>query len=152
MKSVLHPASARAVTIALFGMLAISSFELRFLPRHAKDDYRGAAALAQQAVSGGRSVWWSADPEAGRYYGLGFHGDNDACETLVLARSASEKLLAAKPRPDVIVSSKPDAFDPHGAVVDYIRLHHYHIGQRLSGFQIFVPPHDHEADPENPAR
>lgn len=152
MKCVIGPVPARVATSAFFAMLILSAFELRFLPRHAKDNYRDAATIARNALSAGQSVWWSADPDAGRYYGLHFPGDSGASDRLIMARTPSAEILANLPPPDLIVASKPDAFDPHGVVVGFIREHHYRIAQKLSGFQILLPSQDQEAGAENLTR
>ena len=149
LKFVIRPVPARAVTVVFFSLLTLSSLGLRFQARHAKDDYRAAASIAKQAMSAGQSVWWSADPEAARYYRLGSPARADASDRLIFTRDVSPEILAGTTPPQVIVSSKPDAFDPLGTVVAFIRLHHYRSGQKLSGFQIFLRPQDPEADPEN---
>ena len=64
----------RAV-VGLFLALALASdFSVRFAERHARDDYRAAAALARDSLAQGRHVWWCADITAGRFYGVPVSG------------------------------------------------------------------------------
>lgn len=45
-----------------------SCLVLRLDPRHAKDDYRSATAMAYELFKDDRRIWWLADMNAPRYY------------------------------------------------------------------------------------
>lgn len=45
-----------------------SCLVLRLDPRHAKDDYRSATAMAYELFKDDRRIWWMADMNAPRYY------------------------------------------------------------------------------------
>ncbi len=51
-------------------LLLLSALEIRFAPRHRRDDYRSAADIARQAQAAGEHVWWLADVSTGLYYGV----------------------------------------------------------------------------------
>ena len=55
-----------------------SALQVRFAARHARDDYRGAAALALRTANAGGTVWWMADQSTGLYYGLPLGQTSDA--------------------------------------------------------------------------
>jgi hypothetical protein len=45
-----------------------SCLVLRLDPRHSKDDYRSATAMAYDLFKDERRIWWLADMNAPRYY------------------------------------------------------------------------------------
>jgi hypothetical protein len=117
-------------------MLALSSAELRWSPRHARDDYRSASAIALKALEAGRNVWWSADPVAAAYYGLPFakKGGDGRVAQLRISHSGREAVL---PLPDMIVTSKWDVFDPEGELGRVIRTQHYRPTHRLKAITVW---------------
>src|SRR5262249_51024860 len=57
--------------VVLFLILSTAScLSLRLASRHDKDDYRGAAAIARDALQAGQTVWWNADLRGGRIYNV----------------------------------------------------------------------------------
>jgi len=97
-----------------------SSLSLRFADRHAKDNYREAAARGKQALAYGETVWWNADKHGAWYYGLATTEDpHQKTQALRLMNPSPERLETA-PGPDLIVASKPDVYDNQGAVAAYI--------------------------------
>ncbi|HTV63743.1 MAG TPA: hypothetical protein VMH30_14370, partial [Verrucomicrobiae bacterium] len=124
------------ITLAL-----LSCLEYRFAERHAKDDYRSAAAVAKMALKEGQTVWWDADPNGASYYGVPLSSPSAtsgrSAPEAVQISGASSALLEALPRPDFIIASKPDLFDPDGRIERYIESNHYTLEQTLVAFKIF---------------
>jgi hypothetical protein len=124
------------VALAFLLLCAASAISLRWAPRHAKDDYQQAAAIAQAAVSAGQHVWWCADEIGGRFYGLALPPrltmDGPGKARLLLNPSAAD--LAGKPSPDLLVLSKVDLYDNAGALRDYLKQEGYRQTQTLPAF------------------
>lgn len=107
---------ARFSVILLLVAMGASSASFRFSPRHAKEDYRGAADLAIEALHAGKTVWWSADGATAAAYGVRRAGPGILC----LLTSPSDDELAAEPAPDLVLVNRPDTWDEKGALVRYI--------------------------------
>ena len=120
----------RTLTLGFILLGTISGLELRFAHRHARDDYRGAAAVAHSAATAGQKVWWSADPNGASYYGV-----SGANVTFVANRSAEQ--LRALPEPELVIVSKPDLYDNYGAVREYLNGHSYRRTSELPAFTIW---------------
>jgi hypothetical protein len=99
--------------------------------RHAKDDYRHAAMLAEAALGRQETVWWGAYDHGARYYGVPLQGANrtqDGCPSIGLRRQLAvvdvvnlrARCLSGLPYPDFVVVSKPDAFDVRGALIGWL--------------------------------
>ena len=119
---------------ACFGalILAVSALEIRFATRHQRDDYRGAATIARQAIADGQKVWWAADITAAAYYAVPL---NSPLLTVgINLNDPSFKLLSA---PDVVCLSKPDIYDPDAKIRRYLREHYLKVTRELLAFQIF---------------
>jgi hypothetical protein len=132
-------AKARTALIVagLFCSLSLaSSLSIRFAARHEKDNYRDAAAFARRAALAGRTIWWNADRLGADYYNL---SQNDPTlggrVNLVIETSAED--LKKLPEPGTVVTSKPDIYDPGGAVAEYLAVRHYDIAARFAGFVIW---------------
>ena len=138
MKAWSKPLAAVMVPV-FFALLAVSSWALRSSPRHGKDDYRAAAALVRSAVKEGRTVWWCADLDTARYYGLTLIEDPNARGPVVFVNGMPAGILATKPPPDFIVISKPDLFDTGGVVTEYAKQHGYLPAQRMNAFVVYSP-------------
>jgi hypothetical protein len=114
----------------------VSSVSIRFAARHEKDNYRDAAAFARRDALAGGTVWWSADRFGADYYNL---SQNDPTlgrrVNLVIETSAED--LKKLPEPGTVVTSKPDTYDPSGAVAEYLAAREYDIAARLAGFVIW---------------
>lgn len=118
----------RAVVVIFISSSLASAFSLRFAERHAKDDYRSAAAVAHAAAAQHLRVWWCADINAGLYYGLPVAPELAATTNQIwLALNASANALARQPVPDVVVLSRPEINDPLGAVRDWLAQNHFHV-------------------------
>jgi hypothetical protein len=111
----------------------VSSLRLRFASRHARDDYRRAAADVDELLLAGKNVWWVAGPEAAEYYGLPLEYERPRagkvfcplCHTGLPATRKFERDLMALPPPDFIVVSKPDSFDGNDDVGSFLRAHRF---------------------------
>lgn len=124
----------------IFGLFAVclaaSSLVLRFDPAHGNDDYRSACRLAQKALTAGKTVWWSADPETADYYGLSENNNRDT-ERFFICHALSLETIESFPTPDLIIRSKPDIHDPNGAIQDYLARHDYAEVHRYRGFTVW---------------
>ena len=123
----------RWLPLVFLAAWACSAGMLRFAPRHQRDDYRNAAAVARQALAEGRRVWWAADQRTGEYYGLSF----DRQPGLVLWVNPEAEALAAEPQPDVAVLSKPDVYDNSGAMKGYLSSHGFAPKAVFTAFTVF---------------
>jgi hypothetical protein len=111
-----------------------SSLALRFAPRHRKDDYRSAAAAAKHAIAEDKTVWWSADRAAAKYYGLPVEQGN---QFLALVINPHEPDLAKLPRPDLIILSKPDLYDENGALLAYLATERFADARALPAITVW---------------
>ena len=140
------------ITLAasLLLVLLCSALAFRFADRHRKDDYQAAAAVARQALASGARVWWAADALGARYYGVpgtfDYMGELTnvhapyVCEDHVGVQSisgATGECLDRLLRPDVVILSKPDAFDQSGAVATYLAANRFVLTQQLPAFSIW---------------
>jgi hypothetical protein len=125
----------RAAVVLMVAALAVSALECRFADRHRKDDNRDAAAISRAALAQGDDVWWAADRDSARYYGLPLSAQLHAGSALLLWRPQS---LAQFEEPALIVLSKPDLFDPNGTIRQYIREHGYVETQSLPAFTFWM--------------
>ena len=110
--------------VFLIGCLG-SCLTVRFAHRHEKDDYRSAAAVAKSAAASGQHVWWNAESLAADYYHVA--GD-DHVSVILNPRKGS---LRNRPAPDLVIVSKPETYDPHGGMAEYLREGGYHLTQQL---------------------
>jgi hypothetical protein len=123
-----------AITFVILSMASCLSF--RFAPRHAKDDYRGAAEAAKTALQAGRVVWWNAGREGAIYYQVPLDSTGPQPQAVWLM-NPSPGTIAALTVPDMIVVSKPDVYDGTGAVGHYLRQHGYERVATLPAFAIW---------------
>ncbi|MBY0467405.1 MAG: hypothetical protein K2Q07_00335, partial [Burkholderiaceae bacterium] len=107
--------SKRLVAGALTLGLLAGALAVRLAPRHDKDDYRQAAAWAQQSLAAGRTVLWLADERALAYYGLATPGigyrDSVPPRLIPFSRYPKPGLNPAA-LPDDIVFSPREGVDP----------------------------------------
>jgi hypothetical protein len=127
------PASwARVAALAAIFFLLLSALEIRFAPRHCRDDYRTAAAAARWAIASGKKVWWAADISTAAYYGVPLNSPD-----LTLSSDLSDRTIDTLPAPDLVCLSKPDIYDPDGKIRNYLREHQLKVTRVLPAFQIF---------------
>ena len=121
----------RALVITFFISLTVSSFLLRFSPDHAKDDYRGAARWLLTHFNQGDTIWWAADDAAARFYGL---------KDLDFVANLDSAALALKAQPGLIVISKLDVYDAHGAIQQWVKTNSFQQVASFQSFTIWAPP------------
>ena len=131
--------------LMLLALLMASSLMLRFSPLHAKDDYRSAAALAQETINEGGTVWWAADPAGAKYYGI-FpvlpNAEVTAYEkSVILVSNLSHKHLSKQRKPRVLVISKSDIYDTKGALQECVEKTSPATRHFKAGFQVFKYDH-----------
>ena len=105
-----------AVSVVAIIFLAYSSLSVRLEPRHAKDDYERAAALAAAEIAKGGRVWWIADPRGALYYGL-------PVESADFVHPYSS--LPADEAPSLVLVSRPETYDSRNVVANYLAANGY---------------------------
>ncbi len=136
--------SRRKYKIFIFLMMGIwlsSALSLRFAPRHFKDDYRSAARVAKKAQGQGKTVWWVADAQTGNYYGLTdltIPPKNGS--SILLLASPSEEALQHLAAPEMVLLSRPDAFDCRRAIQNYLAINHYRVIDSFRDFTVYGKP------------
>jgi hypothetical protein len=128
---------ARLPVVAFCLLSLVSCLSLRFAARHAKDNYRAAAAVAKAGLHSGKQVWWSASEEAATYYGLPVSTNATGSGEARFVANPTSDWLQQLPSPAVIVASKPDVYDGLMALDEYIRERGYHETGRLQAFVIW---------------
>ncbi|HUA39168.1 MAG TPA: hypothetical protein VMA35_12325, partial [Candidatus Sulfopaludibacter sp.] len=131
--------AARGIGVAFLTLSLLSSLSLRFSERHAKDDYRDAAALGRKALARGESVWWSADLEGAEVYHLPVTRTLETTNAALVVVNPSEKLLKNLPVPDLVLVSKPDLYDGSGALANYLVRSGFQQTMTLSAFTAWQP-------------
>ena len=124
-------------TICFLLVCAFSSFSLRWLSRHRKDDYRGAANLAQIALTNEKKVWWAADSAAAFYYGISISNQGNIPNSAILTLQEDKELLLQRPLPDLVIFSKPDIYDANGNLSHYIKAARLQKKNSLQSFTIW---------------
>ena len=119
-------------TLAVLFMLA-SSIELRFLERHARDDYRTAAHIGIEALKKGKAVWWQADMNATRYYAYRQGGITLVNAIQVLESAPPSSLLVA----DVVVINRPDFRYKDGKHREQLKRNLFKPVASFTGFEIW---------------
>jgi hypothetical protein len=109
----------------------VSAVSLRFHPRHHRDDYRSAAAMARAALEHGERVWWVADIAGAEYYKVPLNAQN-----FTLSSKLDQDSLTTAPAPDLVCFSKRDIYDPRGKIDNYLREHDFKVTRVLPAFQI----------------
>jgi hypothetical protein len=128
--------AVRAVPVALLVCAIISALGLRFSARHAKDDYRAASRWAVDALERGEAVWWNADPEGAAIYGLPVSSEavqGKAAAVVNPVDGFDTNLVPATK----IVASKPDVYDLHGALGEYLRVHRFRPITNFTAFTVW---------------
>ncbi|MCX7590211.1 MAG: hypothetical protein N2255_01145 [Kiritimatiellae bacterium] len=129
----------RPALVIITTVLFLGSMNLRWNPRHRKDDYRSAAIVALNGLRSGRTVWWAAAALAGGYYGvpLGWpmSEQDPNCALLYSPLSVAEVRPAM---PDLVILSKPSIFDSHGTVRAFVRQKNFCLAYRFNAFEIYA--------------
>jgi len=126
----------RATAVLLPILWLASSLNLRLAPRHAKEDYRRASQIAAAALKQKKEVWWLADAAAAYVYSTPVTLTNTPGFVWAL-QAPSWEFIRYKFPPNVIIMSKPDIYDPHGAAVRYIKENQFSPIIELHAFTVF---------------
>jgi hypothetical protein len=112
--------TGRLAVAAFLGLNLISCLSLRFCERHAKDDYRAAAAMGRAALAHGETVWWNADLHAASVYHLPLGEKPKDTGKAIYVADPGKGFDHDLPKPDLVLTSKPDLYDGNGALADYL--------------------------------
>lgn len=132
-KSLLWRSVATLIPLLWLG----SALNFRWQPAHAKDDYRTAAAVAAAALRDNKEVWWAADPAAAYIYLTPIALEEVPGRAWAM-QAPSWDAIRFKFPPRVIVISKPDIYDPQGAVARYAAENRFVPALQLQAFTIFA--------------
>lgn len=121
----------RGIALTALAAFLFSALEIRLAPRFRRDDYRTAAAIAQESIHAGQHVWWLADVSTGVYYHVPFDSPR-----LTITPDLSDP----KTPPDVVVFSKPDIYDASGSARPYLQRQGFTVQQVLPAFEILTRP------------
>jgi hypothetical protein len=127
----------RIVAMLLPALWLGSSLNLRLREVHAKDDYRTASALAAAALRDNKEVWWAADAAAAYIYLTPVALEEVPGRAWAMQAPAWDDIRFKFP-PRVIVISKPDIYDPQGAVARYAAENRFVPALQLHAFTIFT--------------
>jgi hypothetical protein len=130
----------RAVVVAVLAGWLASCLCFRFAPRHAKDDYRRAAAIAKESSQAGRCVWWAADRDTARFYGVPLGLTNGSGGIVLQPDAGDPALTAARPQPQVVILSKIDLYDPTGRLSLFLADRRFEKSLAFPGFAIWRAP------------
>lgn len=131
----------RAAAAMLPLLWLASSLNLRWRDAHAKDDYRTAAAVAAAALREDKEVWWAADAATAFIYLTPVALEDVPGRAWAMQGPQWDDIRFKLP-PRVIVMSKPDIFDPHGAVARYAVENHFVPALELQAFAILARKDD----------
>jgi len=120
----------RAVVLLVLGFGVTSNVALRFAERHRKDDYRGAALIAHQAMKEDRPVIWIADKWTAHYYGLNEQkrGWTDWREPQPLPELTGD---------EIILYSKPDIYDSLGRFSEHLKVNGFSSAHKMPAFKSY---------------
>ena len=144
-KSVIWRAVAAMLPLLWLG----SSLNFRWQPTHAKDNYREASAIAAAALRENREVWWAADPAAAYIYLTPVALEEVPGRAWAMQAPAWDDIRFKFP-PRLIVISKPDIYDPQGAVARYAAENRFSPALQLQAFTIFAREGDQIPTANNP--
>jgi len=131
----------RAAAVMFPLLWLCSSLNLRWREAHAKDDYRTAAAIAAAALRENKEVWWAADAAAAFIYLTPVALEDVPGRAWAMQAPQWDDIRFKFP-PRVIVMSKPDVFDPAGAVARYAAENHFVPALKLHAFTILTREND----------
>ena len=126
--------AGRLVVVAFVGLSLVSCLSLRFSDRHAKDDYRGAAAIGREALARGETVWWSAEKYGAIVYHLPLTEQPAEPGQAVLLINPEKGFERDRPKPDLVLTSKVDLYDSNGTLADYLARAGFHRTTTLTAF------------------
>lgn len=127
----------RIAAVLLPALWLGSALNLRLRDVHAKDDYRTASTLAAAALRDNKEVWWAADAAAAYIYLTPVALEEVPGRAWAMQAPAWDDIRFKFP-PRVIVISKPDIYDPQGAVARYAAENRFVPALQLQAFTIFT--------------
>ena len=126
--------------------MGYSALNVRYAARHAKDDYKHAAALAATELfflAAGAYGGWRATRGA-LYYGVPYAGDQTEWRQKPGegVQSVDEKKLAsltAQEAPTLVLLSRTDSYDQQGIVGNYLSVNKYRLVETFPAFTAWRP-------------
>ena len=128
-------AAPRAAVAVLLAALATSSLALRFGDRHGKEDYRRAVSIATEALREGQCVWMSCNSLTALIYNPAL----EETDRFVHCSSPGIEELRDAPAPDLVLVNRPDTWDTHGTLTDYIAGRGWPLVDEFHGFRVYRP-------------
>ncbi len=132
-----HSAMARLAVAAFFIASAASCLCVRFSERHAKDDYRSAAAIARAALASRQVVWWNAAETGARYYHVRLNTQTNLPTSATLLVNPAPSDLPTNRPPRLVIVSKPDIYDREAAVSSYLQTNRFRATRHFPAFTIW---------------
>jgi len=115
----------RLMNIALIALMAVSALSIRFAQRHARDDFRYAAAVANEALAKSLVVWWVSDQFVAGYYSVPLDAVPGRNAAAVWLPHPLAEDLSGRAKPDWVVLARPDVYDLYGTVAHFLDSNHY---------------------------
>jgi len=120
-----------------------SCLSLRYAPRHAKDDYRDAAKWVVDHRHTNDVVWWVADPAGGIFYKVLLIDPDLQLNSLALPlplMNPDYSELNNITFPKFVALSKPDIYDAHNAIQQWLKANFFHQVAAFQAFTIWAAP------------
>jgi hypothetical protein len=130
----------RAIAGAFLVLSLVSCLNLRLSDRHAKDDYRSAAALGREALVNGETVWWGADKQAALIYHLPLADPPGAPHMAIFLDNPIEGFEKSLPPADVVLTSKRDIYDAVGVLNKYLVRSGFQAIKTFPAFTVWRAP------------
>jgi hypothetical protein len=121
----------RLGAVALVCLLVVACVFIRLGPAHRHDDYQEAASVAARLATEGKQIWWAADWSGGEFYGLKF---SEAAPGVIFSPNRTE---APGVLPEVLVISRPEAFDQFGIASTIAHSGSYRKSAQFQAFEIW---------------
>lgn len=130
----------RAWLVLFLALSLFSSVSQRFVPRHAKDDYRAAAEFAKTCLAQNQTVWWNADTFACSYYRVPASKERPSAGEAWMLLAPPVGFAQDVSSADWVISSKPDSYDWRGGLRQFLADHGYAPVQEFTAFRVFRRP------------
>jgi hypothetical protein len=117
-------------------LMVASSLGIRFLERHAKEDYRKATAMAIEALENGKRVWWQGDMNTPRYYAFRQGGVRMIHRIQVLESDPPTSPMFA----DIVFINRPDIryFNTNLDYRTHLKRNFFHLAEKFPGFEVWM--------------
>ena len=130
----------KGIVLLFVALSLVSCLSVRFAGRHARDDCRGAARLAQTHLTKGEMVWWSASDDCAEYYGLPLIRSPGGQKSALFLMNPGPDDIAKFPPPDLVFVSRPDTYDANGGLANYLKSNNFIQTGTLQSFTIWKRP------------